>query len=120
MVEDNTFSVSVHYRMVAEGEDRELVLDIVNRVVDNMPMLRRTEGKMVYELRPSADWDKGKVRMRAQPPLRCLLLVTFPRRLSSTLIVHSFVTSHRLWNGCSSRFKRKWKRTCSPSTLGMT
>jgi len=60
MVEDNTFSVSVHYRMVAEGEDRELVLDIVNRVVDNMPMLRRTEGKMVYELRPSADWDKGK------------------------------------------------------------
>ena len=25
-----------------------------------MPMLRRTEGKMVYELRPSADWDKGK------------------------------------------------------------
>jgi len=60
MVEDNTFSVSVHYRMVAEGEDRESVLDIVNRVVDDMPMLRRTEGKMVYELRPSADWDKGK------------------------------------------------------------
>jgi len=28
--------------------------------VAEMPMLRRTEGKMVYELRPSADWDKGK------------------------------------------------------------
>ena len=25
VVEDNTFSVSVHYRMVAEGEDRERV-----------------------------------------------------------------------------------------------
>ena len=60
MVEDNTFSVSVHYRMVAEGEDRERVQEIVDQVVLSMPMLRRTEGKMVYELRPSADWDKGK------------------------------------------------------------
>ena len=33
---------------------------LVDLVVGNMPMLRRTEGKMVYELRPSADWDKGK------------------------------------------------------------
>ena len=33
---------------------------VVNGVLDQMPMLRRTEGKMVYELRPSADWDKGK------------------------------------------------------------
>jgi len=60
MVEDNTFSVSVHYRMVEEEEDRERVKAIVDEVVGNMPMLRRTEGKMVYELRPSADWDKGK------------------------------------------------------------
>ena len=60
MVEDNTFSVSVHYRMVSEGEDRERVQEIVDAMVAEMPMLRRTEGKMVYELRPSADWDKGK------------------------------------------------------------
>ena len=60
LVEDNNFSVSVHYRMVAEGEDRERVEEIVNSVLDDMPMLRRTEGKMVYELRPSAEWDKGK------------------------------------------------------------
>ena len=60
MVEDNTFSVSVHYRMVAEGDDRERVLEVVEQVLSEMPMLKRTEGKMVYELRPSADWDKGK------------------------------------------------------------
>ena len=60
LVEDNTFSVSVHYRMVAEGEDRERVQEVVDSVVNSMPMLRRTEGKMVYELRPSAEWDKGK------------------------------------------------------------
>jgi len=59
LVEDNTFSVSVHYRMVAE-EEREKVNDVVNQLLAEMPMLRRTHGKMVYELRPSADWDKGK------------------------------------------------------------
>ena len=33
---------------------------MVEQVLSEMPMLKRTEGKMVYELRPSADWDKGK------------------------------------------------------------
>ena len=60
LVEDNTFSVSVHYRMVAEGEDRERVNEEVDRLVADMPMLRKTYGKMVYELRPSVDWHKGK------------------------------------------------------------
>eukprot|EP00966_Prymnesium_polylepis_P135730 3137514-Prymnesium_polylepis.1 len=45
--------------MVAE-EEREKVNDVVNQLLAEMPMLRRTHGKMVYELRPSADWDKGK------------------------------------------------------------
>jgi len=60
VVEDNTFSVSVHYRMVAEGEDRERVLEEVDKLMADMPMLRKTYGKMVYELRPSVDWHKGK------------------------------------------------------------
>jgi len=59
LVEDNNFSVSAHYRMVAE-EEREAVNEAVERIVAEMPMLRRTYGKMVYELRPSAEWDKGK------------------------------------------------------------
>ena len=59
LVEDNRFSVSVHYRMVAE-EDRWQVEEEVDRIMESMPMLRRTNGKMVYELRPSTQWDKGK------------------------------------------------------------
>jgi len=47
---------------VAEGPERELINEVVGRIVAEMPMLRRTYGKMVYELRPSFDWDKGKVR----------------------------------------------------------
>eukprot|EP00316_Scyphosphaera_apsteinii_P000206 CAMPEP_0119329412 /NCGR_PEP_ID=MMETSP1333-20130426/75747_1 /TAXON_ID=418940 /ORGANISM="Scyphosphaera apsteinii, Strain RCC1455" /LENGTH=1456 /DNA_ID=CAMNT_0007338521 /DNA_START=106 /DNA_END=4476 /DNA_ORIENTATION=- len=60
LVEDNTFSVSVHYRLVAEGADRDRVDKAMEELVAEMPMLRRTYGKMVYELRPSAEWDKGK------------------------------------------------------------
>ena len=82
LVEDNNFSVSAHYRMVAAEEraggatadgasshlgceqvaeeEREAVNEAVERIVAEMPMLRRTYGKMVYELRPSAEWDKGK------------------------------------------------------------
>ena len=33
--------------------------DQVDRLVADMPMLRKTYGKMVYELRPSVDWHKG-------------------------------------------------------------
>merc|ERR1712060_110392 len=32
----------------------------VEAVVGELPMLRRTAGKMVYELRPSVEWNKGK------------------------------------------------------------
>jgi len=59
LVEDNTFSISVHYRMVAEP-DRQEVDEAVDELVSKYPMLRRTYGKMVYELRPSEEWDKGK------------------------------------------------------------
>ena len=39
LVEDNTFSVSVHYRMVAE-EEREKVNDVVNKVRRGLGSMR--------------------------------------------------------------------------------
>ena len=36
----------------------------VDRLVADMPMLRKTYGKMVYELRPSVDWHKVRLRVR--------------------------------------------------------
>merc|ERR1712224_439729 len=59
LVEDNTFSLSVHYRNVAE-EDRPMGEQAVEEVLSTRPMLRKTDGKMVYELRPAVDWHKGK------------------------------------------------------------
>jgi trehalose 6-phosphate phosphatase len=59
IVEDKTYAVAVHYRLVAEPE-----VDAVERAVAEAaaahPELRRTGGKKIFELRPALDWDKGK------------------------------------------------------------
>jgi trehalose-phosphatase len=59
LVEDKRFSVAVHYRQVAPERVGE-VESIVDRVLDGLPELRKTHGKMVFELRPARAWDKGK------------------------------------------------------------
>lgn len=58
-VEDNKFCVSVHYRNVDE-KDWELVARLVNEVLEDFPRLKVTNGRMVLEVRPVIDWDKGK------------------------------------------------------------
>ena len=60
LVEDNTFSVSAHYRMVADREVASARSAWSTTQRSRRCRCARTAGKMVYELRPSADWDKGK------------------------------------------------------------
>jgi len=57
-VEDKDLTLSIHYRMAPEreAEVREMVLE----AVDGRPGLRVTEGKMVLEVRPRVEWDKGR------------------------------------------------------------
>ena len=57
--EDNVFCISAHYRMVAAA-DRELVHAAVREVLAAHPGLTHKTGKMVHELRPAVEWDKGK------------------------------------------------------------
>ncbi|MEM8948166.1 MAG: trehalose-phosphatase [Pseudomonadota bacterium] len=59
LVERKRLSVAVHYRLVAEA-DHENVKKITDEVVAAHPGLRRTLGKMVYDLQPDIDWHKGK------------------------------------------------------------
>jgi len=59
LVERKRFSVAVHYRNVAEP-GRDLVGAIVTGILGAHPGLRRAAGKMVIELRPDFDWDKGR------------------------------------------------------------
>ena len=58
LVERKRFSISTHVRQV-DPRWHPRVEAIVDGLRQAHPALRREEGKMVYELRPDIDWDKG-------------------------------------------------------------
>jgi trehalose 6-phosphate phosphatase len=60
LVEPKKASVALHYRLVADA-DRPAIKPIVDRVLAEHPgELKVTPGKMVYEIQPNVEWDKGK------------------------------------------------------------
>src|SRR5436190_18547468 len=60
LVEPKKSSVAVHFRLVAE-EQRPRVKKIVDAILSEHPEeLKVTPGKMVFEIQPRLDWDKGK------------------------------------------------------------
>ncbi|MBN1332476.1 MAG: trehalose-phosphatase [Synergistales bacterium] len=59
IVERKKFSIAVHYRLVSEGQAWK-VEKIVDDILAETPRLRKGFGKMVFELKPDIDWDKGK------------------------------------------------------------
>ncbi|MFO7765615.1 MAG: trehalose-phosphatase [Pelovirga sp.] len=58
-VERKKFAIAVHYRRAAEEHCTE-VETVVDEVLADNETLRKTGGKMIFELRPDIDWDKGK------------------------------------------------------------
>ncbi len=59
LIEPKKSSVAVHYRLVAEA-DRPRVQAVVDAILAEHDRLRVTPGKMVYEIQPKLDWNKGK------------------------------------------------------------
>ena len=59
LIEPKKSSVAVHYRLVAEPE-RPKVKAVVDAILAEHDNLRVTPGKMVYEIQPKLDWNKGK------------------------------------------------------------
>jgi trehalose 6-phosphate phosphatase len=60
LVEPKKSSVAIHYRLVDEHE-RPRIKPIVDAAVAAHPhALRLMPGKMVYEIQPKLDWDKGR------------------------------------------------------------
>jgi alpha,alpha-trehalase len=59
IVENKTYAVAVHFRMV-RAEDVGQVEQVVDSVLARHGLLRKTRGKKVFELRPNIRWDKGK------------------------------------------------------------
>jgi len=60
LIEPKKTSVAAHYRLVSEDE-RPRIKGIVDAVLEEHPdQLKVTPGKMVYEIQPNVEWDKGK------------------------------------------------------------
>lgn len=59
IVEPKRYTVAVHYRMTSE-DGRRAVEEAVDRVVEHHPGVKKAHGKMVFEIRPDMDWDKGR------------------------------------------------------------
>jgi trehalose 6-phosphate phosphatase len=60
LVEPKRASVAVHYRL-ADAAGGTRVAQTVRRLLAERPdQLKVTPGKMVYELQPKLDWDKGR------------------------------------------------------------
>ena len=59
LVELNTYVVAVHYRLVDPAQIH-LVERVVDRELRGCSRLRKTCGKMIWDIRPNVPWDKGK------------------------------------------------------------
>ena len=58
-VERKRFEVSVHYRLAA-AEDVARVEAAVDRAIADHPRLQKKHGKMVFQIQPRVDWNKGR------------------------------------------------------------
>ena len=60
VVEPKRASVAAHYRLASES-GRQQVQEVVEHLLAEHPDdLKVTPGKMVYEIQPKLDWDKGR------------------------------------------------------------
>lgn len=59
LIEEKKFSVAVHYRLVDE-KYLEKIKEVVSLVISDNKKLKLMKGKMVFEILPDIDWDKGK------------------------------------------------------------
>jgi trehalose 6-phosphate phosphatase len=59
LVETKKASIAVHYRQAAPDEHKAVAATVV-RTLEPHPELRLTNGKMVCEIQPRVDWDKGR------------------------------------------------------------
>lgn len=94
LVERKRFSVATHVRLAAPAA-RGTVESIVERVGRAHPSLRREQGKMVFELRPDIDWDKGRAV--------CWLLDALGRDRSAALFIGDDLTDETAFRALAGR-----------------
>jgi trehalose 6-phosphate phosphatase len=63
LVEPKRTSIAAHYRLVYD-EERPIVREVVDTILAEHPEEPRiTPGKMVYEIQPKIEWDKGRAML---------------------------------------------------------
>jgi trehalose 6-phosphate phosphatase len=63
LVEPKRTSIAAHYRLVS-AEERPRVRKVIDTILAEHPEeLRITPGKMVYEIQPQIEWDKGRAML---------------------------------------------------------
>jgi trehalose-phosphatase len=60
LIEPKKSSVAVHYRLVPDEQDRQRIKSAVDGILADHSDLRNKPGKMVWDIQPEIDWDKGK------------------------------------------------------------
>ena len=60
LVEPKKASVAAHYRLVSDEQRGKVEAVVEQLLADHPDELKVTPGKMVFELQPKLDWDKGK------------------------------------------------------------
>lgn len=60
VIEPKRFSVAVHYRLVAPEHQPSVTAAVDGLLAEYPDQLKVTPGKMVYEIQPKVDWNKGK------------------------------------------------------------
>jgi trehalose 6-phosphate phosphatase len=60
LVEPKKSSVAAHYRLVSEDERSKVRQVVEELLAEHHGELKVTPGKMVYEVQPNIDWDKGR------------------------------------------------------------
>jgi trehalose 6-phosphate phosphatase len=60
LVEPKKSSVAAHYRLVSEDQRPKVGRAVEEILAEHPDELKVTPGKMVYEIQPNINWDKGK------------------------------------------------------------
>lgn len=60
ILENHHFTLTIHYRKVKDISIHEHLFEKVKKIMINYHNLKITFGKMVIEIRPKIDWNKGK------------------------------------------------------------
>ena len=58
-VDRKRYAIGIHYRN-ARPEDEKVVHDLVTEILEKHPGHKKGEGKKIVEIKPDADWHKGK------------------------------------------------------------